>query len=255
MALPAAAAPIQTMSAAEETPLRAEAPVARQSSVPGDTPAREAARADDRVVVRGVPVVERGRPVVETDRAPAAMSEAAEAAAAGAASVASNEGTVHYAAGAPPAPLATTGMPRVEPAGPEVATTRVTTAAAPVAPSPAPVDGASSGAAPAMELVVQPPTRTGTVMLSVAPQRLPFRLAELLGEQRGLEEAITIAHRRIDDVELGPDPGAAENRVRLAVLRQDLTQKQERLREILFLQDGYRWVQQHLAPDHASSEG
>jgi hypothetical protein len=106
----------------------------------------------------------------------------------------------------------------------------------------------------ALELAGPPATRTGAVMLSVTPQRLPYRLAELLGEQRGLEEAITIAHRRIDDIELGPDPGGADNRVRLTVLRQDLSQKQERLREILFLQDGYRWLQQHMAPERTPSE-
>lgn len=121
-------------------------------------------------------------------------------------------------------------------------------------------DGASASAddrvastAAAMELVGQPP-RSGAVMLAVSPQRLPFRIAELQGEQRQLEEAITIAHRRLDDVEMGPDPGSAENRIRLNLLRQDLTQKQERLREILFLQDGYRWVQQQMAPHPASTE-
>jgi len=91
--------------------------------------------------------------------------------------------------------------------------------------------------------------------LAVAPQRLPYRLAELLGEQRQLEEAITLVRRRMEDVEVASDVGSAENRVRLDVLRQDLTQKQERLREILFLQDGYRWLQQRMAPDRALTAG
>jgi len=254
-ARPVAPAQAATGAVAEAPRPHAEAPVARHGPEPDGARVRNAAWADDRVIVRGVPVVERGGPALETNHALPTMSEAA---AAGGARVAGDAGNVRSAGDTRPASVATTGAP---PVGLEAATAGVTAAAAtdaaPVAPSTAPtsVDGATTNSAPAMELVVQPPTRTGAVMLSVAPQRLPFRLAELLGEQRGLEEAITIAHRRIDDVELGPDPGAAENRVRLAVLRQDLTQKQERLREILFLQDGYRWVQQHMAPDHAPGEG
>jgi len=254
-ARPVAPAQAATGAVAEAPRPHAEAPVARHGPEPDGARVRNAAWADDRVIVRGVPVVERGGPALETNHALPTMSEAA---AAGGARVAGDAGNVRSAGDTRPASVATTGAP---PVGLEAATAGVTAAAAtdaaPVAPSTAPtsVDGATTNSAPAMELVVQPPTRTGAVMLSVAPQRLPFRLAELLGEQRGLEEAITIAHRRIDDVELGPNPGAAENRVRLAVLRQDLTQKQERLREILFLQDGYRWVQQHMAPDHAPGEG
>ncbi len=83
------------------------------------------------------------------------------------------------------------------------------------------------------------------------PQRLPYRLAELVGEQRQLEEAITVAHRRIDATENDGDAGSADQRVRLTVLRQDLAQKQERLQETLFLQDGYYWVQQQMAPGRA----
>ena len=127
-------------------------------------------------------------------------------------------------------------------------------AATPLSSHGAPVDAGAAGTGTALELTGPPATRTGAVVLSVTPQRLPYRLAELLGEQRGLEEAITIAHRRIDDIEFGPDPGGAENRVRLAVLRQDLSQKQERLREILFLQDGYHWLQQRQAPERTPDE-
>jgi len=118
-------------------------------------------------------------------------------------------------------------------------------------------EGASgSVAAPSDTALVGPPrTRTGEVVLAAAPQRLPYRLAELLGEQRQLEEAITLVRRRMEDVEVASDAGSAENRVRLDVLRQDLTQKQERLREILFLQDGYRWLQQRMAPDRALTAG
>lgn len=99
------------------------------------------------------------------------------------------------------------------------------------------------------------PTRSGRSTLSVTPRRLPFRMAELLGEQRQLEEALTLAHRRIDEVEVSDDPGSGEKRIRLSVLRDDLDQKQERLREILFLQDGYRWMQQQMAPDLALTTG
>lgn len=141
-----------------------------------------------------------------------------------------------------------------EPREPGATENAAPVAAAPLSSDGAPADDGSVGTVTALELAGPPATRTGAVMLSVTPQRLPYRLAELLGEQRGLEEAITIAHRRIDDIELGPDPGGADNRVRLAVLRQDLSQKQERLREILFLQDGYRWLQQHLAPERTPSE-
>jgi len=141
-----------------------------------------------------------------------------------------------------------------EPREPGATENAAPVAAAPLSSDGAPANDGSVGTVTALELAGSPATRTGAVMLSVTPQRLPYRLAELLGEQRGLEEAITIAHRRIDDIELGPDPGGADNRVRLAVLRQDLSQKQERLREILFLQDGYRWLQQHLAPERPPSE-
>jgi len=101
------------------------------------------------------------------------------------------------------------------------------------------------------ELVGPPRTRSGNTILMTTPQRLPYRQAELAGEQRQLEEAIAVARRRIDEAEDGADSGSLENRVRLGVLRQDLSQKQERLQEILFLQDGYRWLQQQMAPDRA----
>ncbi len=115
-------------------------------------------------------------------------------------------------------------------------------------------DGAGQGLVSPLEAVSRPATRSGEIHLQVSPQRLPYRFAELVGEQRQLEEAITLLHRRIDDVELDADPGSYENRVRLGVLRQELAQKQERLREILFLQDGYRWLQQHMALDRAPDE-
>jgi len=160
--------------------------------------------------------------------------------------------SARYAPDIPPAMVVAPGVPSGE--ATEPATVATENAAPPLSTNGAPADNGSVGTATALELAGPPATRTGAVMLSVTPQRLPYRLAELLGEQRGLEEAITIAHRRIDDIELGPDPGGADNRVRLAVLRQDLSQKQERLREILFLQDGYRWLQQHLAPERGPSE-
>lgn len=97
----------------------------------------------------------------------------------------------------------------------------------------------------------QPRTRSGTTGLMLPPQRLPYRLAELVGEQRQLEEAITVAHRRIDATENDGDAGSADQRIRLTVLREDRAQKQERLREIVFLQDGYHWVQQQMAPGRA----
>ena len=167
--------------------------------------------------------------------------------------------SVRYVADIPPATTVALDAPSREATEPATVATVATENADPVAAAPlssdgAPADEGSVNSETALELAGPPATRTGAVMLSVTPQRLPYRLAELLGEQRGLEEAITIAHRRIDDIELGPDPGGADNRVRLAVLRQDLSQKQERLREILFLQDGYRWLQQHLAPERAPSE-
>jgi len=120
-------------------------------------------------------------------------------------------------------------------------------------------DGSARGvlSAPAVvsmaagELVGPPRTRSGNTILMTTPQRLPYRQAELAGEQRQLEEAIAVARRRIDEAEDGADSGSLENRVRLGVLRQDLSQKQERLQEILFLQDGYRWLQQQMAPDRA----
>jgi hypothetical protein len=115
-------------------------------------------------------------------------------------------------------------------------------------------DGAGQGLVSPLEAVSRPATRSGEIHLQVSPQRLPYRFAELVGEQRQLEEAITLLHRRIDDVEFDADPGSYENRVRLGVLRQELAQKQERLREILFLQDGYRWLQQHMALDRAPDE-
>jgi len=105
------------------------------------------------------------------------------------------------------------------------------------------------------EVVGMIPTRSGRSTLSVTPRRLPFRMAELLGEQRQLEEALTLAHRRIDEVEEGDDSGSGEKRIRLSILRDDLDQKQERLREILFLQDGYRWMQQQMAPDLSLAAG
>lgn len=124
----------------------------------------------------------------------------------------------------------------------------------PLPQQPPAADGAGEGLVSPLAAVSQPPTRSGEIRLQVAPQRLPFRFAELVGEQRQLEEAITLLHRRIDDVELDVDPSSYENRVRLGVLRQELAQRQERLREILFLQDGYRWLQQHMALDRAPDE-
>jgi len=105
------------------------------------------------------------------------------------------------------------------------------------------------------ELVGPPRTRSGNTVLMATPQRLPYRQAELAGEQRQLEEAIAVARRRIAEAEDSADSGSMENRVRLGVLRQDLSQKQERLQEILFLQDGYRWLQQRMAPDRALTAG
>lgn len=114
--------------------------------------------------------------------------------------------------------------------------------------------GDGRGGAAAGELVPQPVTRSGDIRLAATPGRLPYRLAELAGEQRQLEESISLAHRRLDEIELGHDAGSAENRVRLGILRQDLAQKQERLREILYLQDGYYWLQQQMAPDRQLAE-
>lgn len=114
--------------------------------------------------------------------------------------------------------------------------------------------GDGRGGAAAGELVPQPATRSGEIRLAATPGRLPYRLAELVGEQRQLEESISLAHRRLDEIELGHDAGSTENRVRLGILRQDLAQKQERLREILYLQDGYYWLQQQMAPDRQLAE-
>ena len=235
---------------------------------------RPGLHADDRMIVRGVPVVEAGvahTAVAGTDTA---------AASTGGAAATGGADSVRFVADVPRATVGAEAAPRAEATvqTADVFTPRealrsrtaslgATLARPDGALAPDSFDGLttavpSSATAPpdgslapaSMELVGQPPTRSGAVILSVTPGRLPYRVAELLGEQRSLEEAITIAHRRIDDVELGPDPGSAESRVQLAVLRQDLTQKQERLREILFLQDGYRWVQQQMAPGRAPGE-
>ncbi len=258
-----------TRAAASDAPASfsvSSAPDASGTVAASAQAAREPASADDRVIVRGARVVEADR-VVATNTIPAHAASLASG------QSGANAGSVRYTADVPPATVVAAPAPPVETSSidaflPDGAPRGRTTAsvagaaaevtAAPVQTPTAP-DGARSapntaGTSASMELVGQPPTRTGVVMLSVAPQRLPYRLAELLGEQRGLEEAITLAHRRIDDIELGPDPGSAESRVRLGVLREDLTQKQERLREILFLQDGYRWLQQHMAPDRAADE-
>ncbi len=122
--------------------------------------------------------------------------------------------------------------------------------------SPRSVTSVSSVASTAAgELVGPPRTRSGNTVLMATPQRLPYRQAELAGEQRQLEEAIAVAQRRIDEAEDSADSGSMESRVRLGVLRQDMSQKQERLQEILFLQDGYRWLQQRMAPDRALTAG